>query len=58
MAEHTTEKCAHPACACKGSRDSKFCSTFCEGATENPDITCSCGHACCRTHESVELLEV
>ncbi len=41
------EKCAHPSCVCRAAEDSKFCSAFCEGATENPDITCNCGHAGC-----------
>jgi hypothetical protein len=43
----TTEKCAHPSCACKKSSDSKFCSALCEGASENPDIVCNCGHPAC-----------
>jgi hypothetical protein len=45
----SNEKCAHPSCACKKSSDSKFCSAFCEGASENPDITCGCGHPPCAT---------
>jgi hypothetical protein len=41
------EECAHPSCVCAAAKDSKFCSTFCEGATDHPDITCNCGHAGC-----------
>jgi hypothetical protein len=47
MADHKDEKCAHPSCVCKAAEDSKFCSAFCEGATDHPDITCNCGHAGC-----------
>jgi hypothetical protein len=42
-----TEKCAHPACACRAEKGSKYCSTFCAGNAGNPDITCNCGHAEC-----------
>ena len=41
------EECAHPSCVCRAANDSKFCSAFCEGATDHPDITCNCGHAGC-----------
>ena len=47
MANHTDEKCAHPACVCPRSQDSKFCSAFCEGASDKPDVICNCGHAGC-----------
>jgi hypothetical protein len=43
------EKCAHPSCACHAAADSKFCSAFCEGASDHPDIICNCGHAGCAT---------
>lgn len=54
----TNEKCAHPSCACKKSSDSKFCSAFCEGASENPDILCNCGHQCCTQNPAGSLEEV
>jgi hypothetical protein len=53
-----TDKCAHPSCACKKSSDSKFCSTYCEGASENPDIICNCGHAGCASSASAVVEEV
>lgn len=49
MAEKT-EKCAHPSCNCTAAHDSKYCSTFCEGAGNKPDITCNCGHPACAQH--------
>lgn len=55
MADEMNEKCAHPACACKRSSDSKYCSTFCSGEAETSDITCSCGHPCCATKEPVAV---
>jgi hypothetical protein len=53
MAETKTEKCAHPSCVCAAAQDSKFCSAFCEGATDHPDITCNCGHAGCAATDFV-----
>jgi hypothetical protein len=47
MADNQTQKCAHPACACPAAKDSKYCSTFCAGKADKPDITCNCGHAAC-----------
>jgi hypothetical protein len=47
MASNDNEKCAHPSCVCKPAADSKFCSAFCEGASDHPDIMCNCGHAGC-----------
>jgi hypothetical protein len=41
------EKCAHPSCNCIAVKDSKYCSAFCEGASDKPDITCNCGHEPC-----------
>jgi hypothetical protein len=43
------DKCAHPSCNCVAVKDSKYCSTFCEGNAKTPDIMCSCGHAQCET---------
>ena len=51
MADHSKDKCAHPSCACSATQDSKFCSTYCEGASDTPDIMCSCGHAGLRSAE-------
>jgi hypothetical protein len=47
VADNKTEKCAHPSCVCVAASDSKFCSAFCEGATDHPDIMCNCVHAGC-----------
>jgi hypothetical protein len=49
MATNTPEKCAHPSCNCPRASDSKFCSAYCEGASDKPDIMCNCGHAGCAT---------
>ena len=40
-------KCAHPSCHCPVEKGKKYCSTFCEGQGETPDIECSCGHPSC-----------
>ena len=53
MAEQKNEKCAHPSCVCAAAKDSKFCSAYCEGASDHPDITCGCGHAGCVATETV-----
>lgn len=62
MADKLDEQCAHPSCVCKRSEDSKFCSTYCEGASDHPDITCNCGHGGCATDvvagESDEVREI
>ena len=41
------EKCAHPPCVCKRTKDSKYCGAYCEGAAERPAVTCECGHPAC-----------
>jgi hypothetical protein len=46
-----TKKCAHPSCGCAVT-DKKYCSTFCEGQAETPDIECECGHTACATKTS------
>jgi hypothetical protein len=43
------KKCAHPSCNCAAAKDSKYCSTFCEGQGNTPDLMCNCGHASCTT---------
>jgi hypothetical protein len=42
------DKCAHPSCHCKAKPDSQYCSTYCEGEAETPDIMCGCGHSACK----------
>jgi metallothionein len=41
------KKCAHPACKCRAKEGGDFCSTYCEGVGETPDIECNCGHPEC-----------
>jgi hypothetical protein len=48
-----TKKCAHPSCNCPAGQDSSYCSTYCEGQAETPDIECSCGHGACAIHTIV-----
>ena len=43
------QKCAHPACNCKASKDSKYCSQYCHDAGSSLEISCNCGHAGCAT---------
>ena len=43
----TPKKCEHPACRCNARPDSDYCGTYCEGAADNPDVVCSCGHELC-----------
>jgi len=47
MADANTEKCAHPACSCLKSKDSKYCGAYCEGSAETPTVVCECGHGGC-----------
>jgi hypothetical protein len=54
MSDKKHEQCAHPSCVCTRSDDSKFCSAYCEGASDHPDITCNCGHAGCVTDLTAE----
>jgi hypothetical protein len=44
--EHT-KTCAHPSCPCQVGTDIEYCSTFCSGQADTPDIVCSCGHTAC-----------
>ena len=55
MADNSKTKCAHPSCNCMAAQDSKFCSTFCEGASDHPDVICNCGHAGCTTSTTAGL---
>jgi hypothetical protein len=41
------EKCAHPACKCTARPDNKYCSQYCEDASDTTEISCNCGHAGC-----------
>ncbi len=43
------DKCAHPACACLRTKDSKYCSPYCEDAKDTTELACGCGHAGCGT---------
>lgn len=52
--EKNTEKCAHPSCECPAQPDSDYCSTYCEGQGETPDILCGCGHGGCAEALPVE----
>jgi hypothetical protein len=45
------EKCAHPMCKCKVSKDGqygKFCSVHCQEAKSETEIKCDCKHPACR----------
>jgi hypothetical protein len=46
MAE--TEPCAHPGCNCRATKDSKYCSEYCQRAGDHIAIKCDCGHPACR----------
>jgi hypothetical protein len=50
----TSKKCAHPSCNCTAVADSKYCSTYCEGQAETPDLVCNCGHAGCSDRRPTE----
>ncbi len=41
------KKCAHPACSCTVSGDSKFCSQNCEDSKDVTSLGCDCHHAGC-----------
>jgi hypothetical protein len=41
------KKCAHPACNCTVQGNNKYCSSYCEAASDMPDMACNCGHAGC-----------
>jgi hypothetical protein len=43
-----TKKCEHPSCKCMAKEGAKFCSTYCEGKGDSPDIRCDCGHTACQ----------
>ncbi|HZL57920.1 MAG TPA: hypothetical protein VFC21_12590, partial [Bryobacteraceae bacterium] len=38
MADQKNETCAHPSCNCAAAKDSKYCSTVCEGNEGRADI--------------------
>jgi len=48
MADKST-KCAHPSCTCPRTKDSKYCSPYCEAAKDTLELACNCGHAGCGT---------
>ncbi len=47
MVDQERETCAHPGCNCPASEDSDYCSSYCEGAGDTPEIDCKCGHPNC-----------
>jgi hypothetical protein len=47
------KKCAHPSCACLTTE--KYCSAFCEGQADHPDIECECGHGPCAEKPAASL---
>ena len=47
MENETTKKCAHKSCQCPAKQDSKYCSSYCEGARDTTEISCGCGHPGC-----------
>jgi hypothetical protein len=44
-----TNKCAHPVCSCKTTKE-KYCSAQCEAMEKTPDIDCLCEHSDCKGH--------
>jgi hypothetical protein len=42
-----TNKCAHPACNCAAAGDSKYCSQYCNDASDTTELACNCGHPGC-----------
>jgi hypothetical protein len=53
MAHESTRKCAHPACTCKVSGETKYCSQYCQDAKGTTEISCNCGHEGCAIEDSV-----
>ena len=49
MSNETPTKCAHPACECLISGESKHCSQYCKEAADLNEIACQCGHPECAT---------
>jgi len=43
------DKCAHPSCTCLRTKESKYCSPYCEAAKGTMELSCNCGHAGCGT---------
>ncbi len=41
------QKCAHPACNCAAPKDSKYCSQYCNDASDTTELACNCGHPGC-----------
>ena len=50
-----TKKCAHPACTCQVTGDTKYCSQYCKDAGNTAEIACNCGHAGCGVGETVGI---
>jgi hypothetical protein len=53
MAEN--EKCAHPACICKATIDSKYCSQYCHDARKMLEFSCNCRHPGCTEKVAPQL---
>lgn len=49
MADDRDRKCKHPACKCRTSGDSDYCSEYCENAQDLgvTELACSCNHTAC-----------
>ena len=43
-----TNKCAHPACSCMAREHDKYCSQYCDDASETLEISCNCNHPGCK----------
>jgi len=41
------EKCAHPACNCIAPEGSKYCSQYCNDASDTIELACNCNHPGC-----------
>ena len=50
-------KCAHPACACRARKTSRYCSTECESGEPRSASDCACGHKACRGEDQDQRAE-
>lgn len=46
-----TKKCAMDKCLCHATKDSKYCSPYCEQASGQTVLQCDCGHPACQTQK-------
>ncbi len=42
------EQCAHDNCNCAAGSDGDYCSAYCEGAGNTPEMLCDCGCPDCQ----------